>query len=632
MKCQLVTLFVVIIVLVVISALFSPALVKPKEAFANCPNPNDPFENKRFLKTDDCYSETGPNCMDVLKSIHGQVNISGMSKEDSENAINVMMNNTYSNFDGERFGVNECVISESELRNLHIQNCKLGEIQLKKNPKDGQAIWDYDNGCVVSEDQLKNNIDKIVSTINDVYLAPKNKLKDELKAANDENREQTEKNWNEYRGNKKQTEEENKLQREALSQSYSAEERTKVEKSIELHNNKIIGMNNMEIAKRQGMIAFMRNRVVGLRYEVYHGYFAMQQPENLNHFKNFVPYETGFINQVNDFNGMRGYDNGRWTWRISVNITGILRPDVSGRWRFALVSDDSSYMWIEPVTKEFNTMEIPNAFLKNPGWHGDNWVESQIELKGTDMDSNAPGYNLRIVQGNDGGPGSLRVYMMRPNRSYWEIMSGDHILFSPTRKGLQCKVVRGYFWDNTEWLKYVQPMCSISLDEAYHMTKQYWNPNFGITGQAKYDNFTRIRYTNYNKNNNSGYNESTHPWTVAHYPFNWWWQRSMNIYGWFYPPVSGTYTFYLASDDASYFWIGSNAVSWYTWNAWINNGGLHGTIMRKVDYHVGASFVNTPHPIRFVQGDYGGGNTLVFAYRKPGATQVIFDLTQDFRH
>lgn len=631
MKFTLVTLLVIIILVIVIGALFSADMIKPKEDFANCPSYDDPFEKKRFLKTNECYPETGPNCMDVLKRIHGNdISISGMTKENVDNAINTMMNNTYKDNNGETYSVNECVISESELRNLNIQNCRMGRIRMKKNPKDDQVKWDYDNGCVISEDQLTNNIDTIVNTIHNIYTRAKTDLRDELEASNNENRRQTERNWSEYRSNKRQTEEEKRLQREALEESYNAIERTKVEKAIELHNNILIGITNMEINKKRGLAEFLRNKIVGLRYEVYHGYFASQQPENLNHFRNYIPYETGFINQVNDFQGMRGYNEGKSTQRVSVNITGIIRPDVSGRWKFALVSDDSSYMWIEDIHKEYYNMDIPTALMKNPGLHGDVRVESQIDLRGTDINSNSQGYKLRIVHGNNDSIGSLRVYMMRPDRSYWEILSGNNILFSPTRVGLQCKVVRGYFWDNTEWLKYVQPLCAVALDEAFHITKDMWN--FGVPGSGRYENFQRIKYTNFNKSTNSGTNETTHPWTVAPYPFDFQWQRSMNIYGWFYPPAVGKYTFYLASDDAGYLWIGNNAVHWHTSNAVINNGGIHGTTMAKTSYYFGSNSVNVPHPIRFVQGDWGGGNTLVFAYQRPGSTEVIYDLTRDFRH
>ena len=54
-------------------------------------------------------------------------------------------------------------------------------------------------------------------------------------------------------------------------------------------------------------------------------------------------------------------------------------------------------------------------------------------------------------------------------------------------------------------------------------------------------------------------------------------QYSWEWTGYFQAPYDGTYTFGTGSDDASYLWIGSTAVSGYTTgNALINNGGLHG--------------------------------------------------------
>lgn len=52
---------------------------------------------------------------------------------------------------------------------------------------------------------------------------------------------------------------------------------------------------------------------------------------------------------------------------------------------------------------------------------------------------------------------------------------------------------------------------------------------------------------------------------------------SIEWQGYFLPEVTGTYTFGTISDDASYIWVGNNAVSGYTTaNALVDNGGLHG--------------------------------------------------------
>lgn len=52
---------------------------------------------------------------------------------------------------------------------------------------------------------------------------------------------------------------------------------------------------------------------------------------------------------------------------------------------------------------------------------------------------------------------------------------------------------------------------------------------------------------------------------------------SIEWQGYFLAEATGTYTFTSISDDASYIWVGDNAVSGYTTaNALVDNGGLHG--------------------------------------------------------
>jgi hypothetical protein len=90
---------------------------------------------------------------------------------------------------------------------------------------------------------------------------------------------------------------------------------------------------------------------------------------------------------------------------------------------------------------------------------------------------------------------------------------------------------------------------------------------------------------------------------------------SIEWVGKFYPPTTGSYTFYLNTDDASYFWIGSNATSGYTTaNANINNGALHGMV--NVSYTV-ALTGGTLYPIRIQYGQKEGGYDLQFSFTGP---------------
>ena len=87
---------------------------------------------------------------------------------------------------------------------------------------------------------------------------------------------------------------------------------------------------------------------------------------------------------------------------------------------------------------------------------------------------------------------------------------------------------------------------------------------------------------------------------------------SMQWLGYFVPATTETYTFYLNSDDASYMWIGNNAVSGFsTANATINDGGLHGPTEVSATVALTAGVY---YPVRFQYGENGGGDIMTFNY------------------
>lgn len=85
--------------------------------------------------------------------------------------------------------------------------------------------------------------------------------------------------------------------------------------------------------------------------------------------------------------------------------------------------------------------------------------------------------------------------------------------------------------------------------------------------------------------------------------------------GYFRPATTETYTFYLSSDDASYMWLGANAISGFTTgNATVNNGGLHGVV--EVSGNVALS-AGIYYPIRVQFGERGGGDVCTFSFSTP---------------
>lgn len=94
--------------------------------------------------------------------------------------------------------------------------------------------------------------------------------------------------------------------------------------------------------------------------------------------------------------------------------------------------------------------------------------------------------------------------------------------------------------------------------------------------------------------------------------------------GYFVPSTTQTYTFFLQSDDASYLWVGNNAVSSYTRaNSIVNNGGLHGFVEQSGSISLTSGVY---YPIRVQYGENTGGDQLDFNYSTPTITKTT-DLT-----
>ena len=90
--------------------------------------------------------------------------------------------------------------------------------------------------------------------------------------------------------------------------------------------------------------------------------------------------------------------------------------------------------------------------------------------------------------------------------------------------------------------------------------------------------------------------------------------------GYFVPSTTETYTFYLSSDDASYLWIGNNAVSGFTTaNATVNNGGLHGVVETSGTASLTAGVY---YPVRIQFGENLGGDVLTFNYSTATITKT----------
>ena len=95
---------------------------------------------------------------------------------------------------------------------------------------------------------------------------------------------------------------------------------------------------------------------------------------------------------------------------------------------------------------------------------------------------------------------------------------------------------------------------------------------------------------------------------------------SIQWLGYFKPTTTQTYTFFTNSDDASYMWIGANALSGFTTaNATVNNGGTHANQERSGTAALTAGIY---YPVRMQFGESGGGDVFGFNYSTPTITKT----------
>jgi hypothetical protein len=89
--------------------------------------------------------------------------------------------------------------------------------------------------------------------------------------------------------------------------------------------------------------------------------------------------------------------------------------------------------------------------------------------------------------------------------------------------------------------------------------------------------------------------------------------------GFFFAPVTGTYTFYLASDDSSYLWVGNTATSGYTTSNALINNLYTGPAEKSATISLTGG---TYYPFRLQFGDGGGGQFITFSFAPPSGIRV----------
>jgi hypothetical protein len=637
---------VTVLVLVIIYNL----LVNRQELFqTNQLNDSSVFQLNKNTSALNCYdlaNELGASLSDLT--------------DDEATDLKRMYNNTYrkTNDSNSLWGKNECIIPVSDT--IQLPNCNLNGIQLQKdNPELPNVTWTNQYGCVISEDDVKNNISNIAKQFHYIRNLQFLESANATTAAIESNNNITTQHYNNVDANNKKITYNNEEAYKAVEQAANSTEQTRIQKDIAITNVNKKNAYNIETAEIEDFMKFIKDKVVGIRYSLYVYYFADSQ-KGINTIKNseWLPFESGVTDRIDNFAGMNPYLINTRTEHVTSMFEFWFRPDVStdpndpnSAWEIFLESDDASYLWYDTTS-----WDMKDAAIKNPGIHGMSGNSLRLtNIKGTDQNPTMKGFFIRIIQGNNGGPGGIRFKIKRPNGTYFVPVNGQYnssgsvtgenwrskyMMFSDVRKGIQCKTYMGYFesytrsawydYDDFGWFNVSRPMSTVSLNEIYNMDQNLLNrPDFGITKTKFFRDNPKMSWTNfwtYKK-------ESTHYMGAGWWPFNFWGQRSIHCYGFFYPPVAGSYTFYLSSDDSSFFWLGDYAVDhWHPHTAYLKLPGLHHPQATKVSIMIPQDMVDTPVPIRIVQGDWGGWGTVVFGFSLPDSNQIIYDLTNYVRH
>ena len=99
-----------------------------------------------------------------------------------------------------------------------------------------------------------------------------------------------------------------------------------------------------------------------------------------------------------------------------------------------------------------------------------------------------------------------------------------------------------------------------------------------------------------------------------------WSNYSVKWTGYFLSNYTGTWTFYTNSDDASYLWIGPNAINGFTTtNANVINGGTHPVQERSGTVSLVAGQY---YPILIQFGESGGGDNMIVSFSNPGLART----------
>lgn len=350
-----------------------------------------------------------------------------------------------------------------------------------------------------------------------------------------------------------------------------------------------------ELAQSQQALtlAQSQNGSRGLLWKRYdQGYFA----DSPAWFTGQVPTASGVTNGWSDISRVTGPTTSgllpiAQTTQFSFLISGFFVAQRTGSHQFKLSADDAAYLWIGP-TQALSTTDTANASISLAGIHGNNSSSVTFDLVV------GRAYALTLLYGQSEGGWNLQFSFVPPGGV--EGYDGTSCYYSTLPSGTQ--VADTIVATGLGWYRY---------DQGYFADDPSWFQGRKASASGTTNGWTDLARA-------SGLTDT------SLLPIGQTSRFSFLISGYFVAKTSGSHTFTLSSDDASYLWIGPSALgaaaSVRVQNASINLSGLHGNNSSSTNVTLVAGQA-TPMLIMFGQNE--GGWNLSFSFAPPGSASLV---------
>jgi hypothetical protein len=262
----------------------------------------------------------------------------------------------------------------------------------------------------------------------------------------------------------------------------------------------------------------------------------------------------------------------------SIYWEGYFSPDVTGTWTFIINGNTRCELFIYN-----NSMCVST---------NNNYETLTIYLTSGEY------YPIKILynyNGNNTSPCfSTIVYCNQPNSIAYNKYS-ENLFFTRNEivSGLSCSFYNGFIEENT------QP----GSDE--NTLFDWFNNKTSIMNMSNIFDFSNL--------NTAVKDTYPYPYNIPENRNNF----TVKWTGFFKPDVTGIWTFYINSDDCSYFMINSKIV--------VSFPGTHGMASPKSDTK--ELVANNYYPIIIIFGESGGGEDMYFAFRGPSGSSASSTLT-----